>query len=79
MDFQFGSDEARLGFLGMRVMVWSSIKSDRVNILWGLTMPFMLQVVMVCVSGDGVGWIDGGEGEEIIVGELVEEGSKRGC
>ena len=44
-------------------MAWSGRETDRVNILMGLTIPFMLRVVMVCVGGGQFGWIDGGEGE----------------
>lgn len=32
-------------------------------------MSFMLWVVMVRVGGGGCGWICGGEGEELVVGE----------
>ena len=33
------------------------------NILWGLKIPFMLQMVIVCVGEGRAGWISGGEGE----------------
>lgn len=42
-------------------------------------MPFMLRVVTVRVGGGGCSWIGGGEGEEIVVGELIGEVRGEDC
>jgi len=53
--------------------MWSEWEMDKLNIFRGLTMTFMLRVVIVRVGGGVWGWIGDVVGKEIVVDELIRK------